>query len=404
MLRTQEKTIEISKTRLKRVLEVFCLTFPFLKPSYFSAFQMYDDIFNALRIGAFSLITAYYFLIRRKLSPIAILILACNVYILVNTFSQNGDIYGCAKDIFPIVGIVLLYDVLINDSIDIFIESQLFCFEIVIYINLFTQILYPNGMIVLKKAFHSGSSNWWFLGYYNTYTYYFIPAVIFALLYAYKTGLHIRTTCLLGAVLISSLLAKSGGNIVAIVLMIVGYFAFSKYSTIFNYFNYWLMQVGFYVLIIVLNAQNTFSWLVNDVLNKGASLRGRLLLWKRTIVLIDHSKWYGYGVREGIERIREVRMGAWARYAHNLILEILYQGGFIYLALLCCVILLAGNKMMKDRNNKAARIISMAFFAWSIQSFVEAYMTPFLFCMFVLAYYYDRFNVVKSERKIRFII
>ena len=404
MLRIQGKTIEINKTRLRRLLEIVFLTFPFLKPSYFSAFQMYDAIFNALRIGAFFMITAYYFLIRRKLSPIAILVFACNMYILVNTIFQNGDIYGCAKDLFPIVGIVLLYDVLINDSIDIFIESQLFCFEIVIYINLITQILYPHGMLVLKKAFHSGSSNWWFLGYYNTNTYYFIPAVIFALLYAYKTGLHIRTTCILGAILLSSLLAKSGGNTVAIVIMLGVYFAFSKYSAIFNYYNYWMMQVGFYIFIIVLNVQNAFSWLLNDVLKKGASLRGRMLLWKRTIALIDHSKWYGYGVREGIERIREVRVGAWARYAHNLILEIVYQGGFIYLALFCCVIIVSGNKMMKDRNNKVAQIISMAFLAWSVQSFVEAYMTPFLFGMFVLAYYYDRFKVVKSERKIRFII
>ena len=129
-----------------------------------------------------------------------------------------------------------------------------------------------------------------------------------------------------------------------------------------------------------------------------------MLLWKRTIALIDHSMWYGHGVREGIERIREVKMGAWARYAHNLILEILYQGGFIYLALFCAVIILVGNKMMKDRNNEAVQIISMAFLAWSVQSFVEAYLTPFLFGMFVLAYYYDRFKVVKSEKKIKFII
>jgi len=395
--------VQVNRDDIK-TLVAFLFTFPFLKPTYFMAFDQYDDIFNALRIASFSIITAYYFVIRRKSSPIAILIVLMHVFVLANTYLQGGDVYTCAKDSFPIVAIILLYDILINDSVDAFINSQLLCFEIVVYINLLTQIRYPGGMLVLKGAFHSVSNKWWFLGYYNTYTPYFIPAVVFALLYCHRTGLYIRTTGLISAVVISSLLAKSGGNTLAIIIMVGTYLIFSRWTIVFNYINYWLMQVGFYIVIIIMNAQSKFSWLLNDILNKSSSLKGRMRLWKRTINILKNSPWIGYGTRSGLYRVHENRVGTWAIYAHNLILELVYQGGLIYLGMFVVLIIMAGNKIMGQKEDNAVKIISIGFLGWSVQSFVEAYRTPFLFGLFILAYYFDRFNRSLTRKKVKFII
>lgn len=395
--------VQVNRDDIK-MLAAFVFTFPFLKPTYFMAFNQYDDFFNALRIALFSIITVYFFIIRRRSSSIAVMIVLMHVYVLANTYLQGGDVYTCAKDSFPIVAIILLYDILINDSVDAFINSQLLCFEIVIYINLLTQIRYPGGMLVLKGAFHSVSNRWWFLGYYNTYTPYFIPAVVFALLYFHRTGLFIRTSCLISAVVISSLLAESGGNTLAIVIMVGVFVVFSRWTVVFNYVNYWLLQVGFYLVIIIMNAQNKFSWLLNDILNKSSSLKGRMLLWKRTINILKDSPWVGYGTRSGLYRANENRVGAWAIYAHNLILELVYQGGLIYLAMFVVLIIMAGYKMMGQRADNAVKIISIGFLGWSIQSFVEAYRTPFLFGLFILAYYFDRFNRSLVRKKVRFII
>lgn len=394
---------QVNTGNIKTVIG-FLFTFPFLKPTYFMAFDRYDDLFNILRIVSFSIITTYYFVIRRRSSPIAILIVFMHAFVLINTYFQGGDIYTCAKDSFPIVAIILLYDILINDDIDSFINSQLLCFEIVIYINLLTQFLYPGGIIVLKAAFKSVSSKWWFLGYYNTYTPYFIPAVVFSLLYFHRTGLYIRTTALISAVVLSSLMAKSGGNTLAIVIMVGVYLIFGNLTLVFNYYNYWLIQVVFYFYIIIMNAQNKFGWLLNDILKKTSSLKGRMLLWKRTINILKKSIWIGYGTRNGIYRVHETRVGAWAIYAHNLILELVYQGGLIYLMMFIALIILAGNKMMSKRDNEVACIISIGFLGWSIQSLVEAYRTPFLFGMFILAYYYDRFNRSISRKRVKFIM
>ncbi len=398
----EDKIVRI-ESDAKKTITAFLFAFPFFKPSYFMAFELYDDIFNLARVVSFALISAYYFFVRRKTSPLAVLIVVMQSFLLLNTYFQGGETYTCAKDIFPIVAIVLLYDILINDAIDAFVNSQLLCFEIVVYINLLTQIRYPGGMLFLKSAFHSVSNRWWFLGYYNTYTPYFIPAIVFALIYLHRTNLFIRPAALISAVLLSSLLAKSGGNALAIVLMFGVYLLFKNWSIIFNYYAYWLMQFGFYLLIIVMNAQNVFGWLLNDIMNKASSMKGRLLLWKRTINIIKRSPWIGYGVRSSIYRQHETRVGPWAIYAHNLLLEIMYQGGIVYLVLFCVLIIMAGNNMVRNRELRISQIISIGFLGWSVQSFVEAYRTPFLFGMFILAFYFDRLNANMNRKQIKII-
>ena len=63
---------------------------------------------------------------------------------------------------------------------------------------------------------------------------------------------------------------------------------------------------------------------------------------------------------------------------------------------------------MNHKNCETAKIISIAFLGWCIQSYVEAYLDPFLIGMFVVAVYCTNidssFNYDNKPKRIQFKI
>ena len=77
---------------------------------------------------------------------------------------------------------------------------------------------------------------------------------------------------------------------------------------------------------------------------------------------------------------------SWTMHSHNLVLEILHQGGVVQLSLFALMIITAGSRLKKIKNDKLYCAISIAFIGWIIISLVEPYMTPFLMALFVVAF------------------
>jgi O-antigen ligase len=162
-----------------------------------------------------------------------------------------------------------------------------------------------------------------------------------------------------------------------------------KHFKLFNYANYWLIQLVALILIMFFQIQNIFQLILKSVLGKGDSIIGRIKLWEKVISYIRNSLIIGYGLETGV--VRELKTGMnWASHAHNLILEILYQGGLVYFILFVVLIDLCGKKMMKNKGSYVVVIISAAFAGWSVHSIVEPYIAPFLMGLFIIGYYSDR--------------
>jgi O-antigen ligase len=249
--------------------------------------------------------------------------------------------------------------------------------------------MFPAGLYYSESdwTFFTSNKNW-FLGYYNNFTKYFLPAIIFGFLNVYMGGKRLRAYLLLAAIAVSSVLVWSGGVLVAVFLSVFFMFMGRKHTQLFNYMNYWLIQPAALLLILGLQVQNAFRWLLDSFLGKWNSLMLRINLWKKVCEYISASPVMGYGVETGV--VRELKTGMyWAVHAHNLILEILYQGGLIYFGLFILVICLCGRKMMRNKNTFVVVVIAAAFGGWSVHSIVEPYITPFLMGMFIVGYYCD---------------
>lgn len=370
------------------------LTLPHINPKYLNEFPIGDNLINCGRIISAVLILVWLLVIKRNFSLIALLISIQQGFLLCNTIVLGGAVRECAIQVFSVLSIVILYD-LARDEKEVFLSSQLFCFEFVIYINLVTEILFPDTLYVPQVTAYSldyHSSDYWFLGFRNVHSQYFIPALMIAFLYMLETGKKLRTLLLTVAIYVSAVLAWSGGVLIALTGMCIVYIFLKKWTKIFHYFNYWMMHIFFFIFIIVLKMQNLFKWLIDGVLGKWRSLGVRMTLWDRYLKeFIPNKLICGYGIELSVVRQMKVNIN-WAGTAHNQLLEILYQGGIINFILFTVIVIVAGKNIYQYRDTEESKIISIVFFGWCLHGLVEPFMTPFLMGMFVIAYHSNEEN------------
>lgn len=357
------------------------LALPHLKPPYLSTFPTIDIIIDVWRGISFIFVILWYILKKKQISIVVILAMAWQLSLLLSTIYNQGAIYSCVVTSFSILSIMLFYDIA-QAYKEIFLSSQLFCFELVIYINLITEFVFPAGMY-LNNGFPSGPN--WFLGYYNGYTKYFIPALMFAWLYKESTGKKWRTLILFVGIVASTIIVFAGGQAVALAIMVFVFLFFKDITMIFNYYNYWLLHIIFVTVISLPKFQEIFIWFLNNILKKTSSYLTRARLWDKTFYFFLQSPLIGYGVQTSSSRIAQYRL-PYGIHAHNMLLELLYQGGIIGFILWIALIVVSGRIIYKYRNTLESKIIAIAFLGWCIVTLVEPFTTPFFMGMFVIAH------------------
>ena len=401
------KQLENSKIEYKsfflKISFVFLLL-PHLKTDYLNNNPLWDTIFNIGRIISFILILGYCIFVRKRISKIVIWIVIIKLTMLFITVIEGGEVYYCIVDTFSTISVAMICDVGC-ESKELFYSSALFCFEIFIYINLLTEVIYsPDGMYVSQYGRFVARFNY-FLGFYNNHTKYFIPALLVAFLYMYYTGKRLRTYCLTLAIYVSAILVWSGGVLLSLTVMIILYVFSKNRRKLFNFFQYWMMHIWFFIFIILFKIQYLFQWLIDGILGKWDSLIGRMILWNAQMKLIAESLWIGHGIQSALYRGYECGI-YWGGHAHNMLLEILYQGGLLYLILFIILIVVAGNGLYRCHDEKKMRIIETAFGGWCVHCLVEPFWTPFLMSMFVIAYregaFLPKANVQTPKIRLKF--
>lgn len=375
------------KYKMHKWIILVLLTFPHLKPEFLEQIPLVDIFVNGMRVISSITIAAWFFFVKKRLSSITILVGLQQLYLFCNTVTLNGAVRECIITSFSILSVVILYDIAHDESKE-FLSSQLFCFEVLIYINFITEVFFPDALYIIPK---SESSLWvldknWFLGFYNSHTQYYIPALMVAFLYQLETGKKIRTYVLTIIIYVSAVWVWSGGVLISLFGMGLAYILLKNYTKIFHYYSYWMLHVLFFVFIILLKMQNLFKWLIDGVLGKWRSLELRMTLWDKYCQLILKKPIFGYGVELPIVRQLKVEID-WAYHAHNQFLDILYKGGIVNLLLFILIVFIAGKNLYRFRETEESKIISLAFLGWCLHGLVEPFMSPFLMGMFVIAYY-----------------
>ena len=338
----REHIIYISKRKISLWLWMVFLTMPHMKVSFLNQIPAADSIFNIWRLASFAIIMVQLLFVKRKVSLIALLLVGQQVFLFLVTMINRQEMYACAISAFSVISIVLFYDYNEYDK-QVFLSSQLFCFEVMIFINLVTELLYPDGMYLTSVGLFVSGRNW-FLGYYNNHSQYYIPALMFAWLYYKSTRKKLRTFVLTTEIFASAFIVWSGGVLLVLFGMALAFVLLKNHTGFFNYYTYWLLHPAFFLFVIVMKLQDLFRWLIDGVLGKWDSLMARMKLWEKVHKLILEAPVFGHGIVDGTARQLKVGFN-WAMHAHNLLLEILYQGGVVNFMLWIMIVIQGGGNL-----------------------------------------------------------
>lgn len=370
----------------KNIILFAFLFLPHLKTDYFETIPVLETVTNAYRVITI-LIVLFYFVVKKlTYSLITVIVGIAFLYQEINTIIQEGDIHSYTLYVIGVISVMLIIDMGVQIDPMALVKSQLFCFELLVYINLVTEFAFPKGLYTKRSITGFVSSNCWFLGYYNQHTRYYIPLFLLLFLYAYIEKKYKRVVIDTLVVLAAALKVWSGGVLVSIFVMCLGFlFIKGKKNYILYYFS-WIMQIGFLVMILLFDKIEVFSWVVSNILKKGSTLILRIKLWKMVVKWINERVIFGYGTQTSIVRTARAHMN-WASGAHNLILETLYRGGIIYLFLFVVVIIIVGNRIKECENNNVCKALVVCFMGWGMHALVDVNTAPSLMALFSYAYY-----------------
>lgn len=362
----------------KQTALIFFILLPHFKPEYFQVYvPIVDSLFNIGRIIS-GLILIFVLIVRRqRVSWQLICFMLSQIWLVVNSWSQNGVTNGPFLFALSNVVICLVIENYIKDAAPALIHAFVILFELLLYINLITIILYPNGI--------QSHANW-FLGYRNAFEITYVFASVCAFIWAEYSGQYVRLFLLMGCIIISAILAGSATGLVIAILLPLLY-----YSRLYQIKAMQIKVViaGFLALffgLVFLRAQNYLSSLF-EILGRNVTLTGRIYIWDVAIKSISKSPLFGYGMQSAETRAAMVKKAYGATSSHNFILEQLYNGGIVLLGLLILSFLHSFAELNKYKNHRYAHLFLIGAICYFTTMLVESVNYLHLYGFFFLAGY-----------------
>ncbi len=370
--------------RVNKYFLLFCLlTVPFFDNGFVNNYPVLDAAFKFMKISAgFVVMYLYLFHHRHSFNALDRVFFSYEALLLVSTLINRADIFRAITTIYSNLIVFMLYEIGFDRSRQ-FIRSQYVCFSVIIYANLACEILFPEGMYTAPVTNYTQN---WILGYYNGHTLYYMMAICMALLYSAVWRRWAGTVMMIASVYVASVLVRSGGTLAALFVVGVLLVLYTRKICPLKYHTWWLVPLVFILLIVVLRVSelsNYVYYVSSAAFGKGSSFAARLELWLKEVVYILRSPVYGHGIESQLQRLSQY---GWGLHTHNLVFEILHQGGIIGFVLFALVVLVVGRRVRELRYKRIYCIICIAFAGWIVNTLMEPYTTPFLVALFVVGY------------------
>lgn len=359
-------------------------------------------VMNLLRMAASCVVLALYIIkrmvVQHKLSWIIVLICMMQFWILVCTVVNQGLVFTAAVNLVSIVGIAFAFEILKNRPVSLLKGLMRLC-ELLCYANLLLIVLFPNGL-------YRSSTYWqnWLLGYKNQFVPYFIVACLVAYIFRCQGGSRLREWGIYTVCMISSLLVESSTSIVGFFLLLLLIWIHRVFHTHYSAYFMTCVNAILVIAIPVLRLQEMFSFVIEVILGRDLSFTGRTDLWDKVLQIIQKNPILGYGIQE-TEEIMSVLGYRWAYHAHNLILDILLDGGFPLLIMYLMLIVLICRHLHRFEKTEVAQGAIIMLFAFQIMGLMEVYSSAFLYIIYFLAYYVkdfvSTFEVYGEEKRRR---
>lgn len=376
----------MEKNKLSNVFLIIFILLPFFIPS---GLKVILPSINKILIpwGFISLgLTVILYLKKKKINlNILLIALFCLFLILPTILSPSGDLNNCISTVLSILTPCLLIDYSMNKNSLLTLHSLNLLFEVMVYLNLLTILIYPNGMYISSTT---GYYENWLLGYDNLHIFTIILAITFSVLYSYRKDdkINLRSKLCILICMLSIFIRWSGTAVIATSLILI-YLVFPKLINkfpIFNIKSYFIAYIITFFGIVILRVQNKISYFIVNILNKDITFTGRTFIWDYIINYIKAKPLLGYGIE--LSSYRYNKSYIWRSYhAHNEFLEIFYTGGIALFTVFMIILFNVIKKLYTNRNYKEVKFLSWIFLSVFVITLTEVYTISLFFLLIIVS-------------------
>ncbi len=341
----------------RQILWILLALFPFFHPGYVSVCVPWlDAIYNAGKVIsalAVSVFCVKTFLRDRKISGAAVSLIAMELWMLANVLAHQGLQGRAIQGVASVLVVCAVIEIGTRRHAGAVVRAMLLLDEALIGIHFATMLAFPGGLYATPLQ---GMDNW-FLGYRNSFIFYFAPALSLEFMAARSSGRMLRFDALLAVCAVC--MAMGGSATGCICMLLLAALALTGLWKARGFHSVTLAGAGLaaFAAIVLLRLQGVFEP-VFAFLGRKSTFSGRTGIWDRTMEAIAASPLVGYGMQK--EEVRaQVSQLAGGITAHNFLLEQTYCFGLIGLLLLGVFLLFAVGTLYRHRGAMPSRALCL---------------------------------------------
>ena len=354
-----EEKSPINRTEEERglILWIVLALFPFFHPGYVSVCVPWlDALYNAGKVIsalAVAVLCVKTFLADREISGAAISLIAMELWMMADVLAHQGLQGRAIQGVASVLVVCAVIEIGTRRHARAVVRAMLLLDEALIGIHAVTMLAFPGGLYGTPLQ---GMNNW-FLGYRNSFIFYFAPALSLEFMVARSSGRRLRFDLLLAVCLIAMAMGGSATGCICMALLAV--LALTGLWKTRGFHSVTLAGAGLaaFVAIVLLRLQGVFEP-VFTLLGRKSTFTGRTLIWDRTMEAIAASPLVGYGLQEEAVRA-QVNQLSGGITAHNFPLEQTYCFGAIGLLLLGVFLLIAIAVLYRHRAAMPSRALCL---------------------------------------------
>ena len=269
-----------------------------------------------------------------------------------------------------------------------FLTGMEILFGVLVFCNVVTIILYPQGMYVYDIALHDN----WLLGYKNFHIVYIMALLIFSSVHSLiregRIGIRVWAFIVLSAV--SCILVGARTPLLAVMMFAVSVAAekLLTYTKIFNAFVYLGAYAAAFFAIVVVRVQNLPF--ITERVGHEITFNNRTFFWDKAMTQFHEYPVFGHGYEQFVMFTGFVT-------THNQIIEILFKAGIVGLVIFVLILLATAYRLYVNRNGRCTRFLAVFFAGFLVLFLMEQYSFADYFYLFVLAFCAELLDYLTRE-------
>ena len=347
------------------VLFIICLSTFSLTP-----LPIFSEIINKITLvvcfGVF-----FIYLLNGKYSKFSILLMLFWVLLFLSSYlGEYSSIKLAFTSYYKFMAIVFYLDYGLNHYCEKVISSLYYVLYLLIVINFYTLIKYPNGWYS-----SSNYANNWFFDYDNLHIFMYFPAILIMYVrnYIKDKKISIGNATLMLMITYGVYYCFSANTVVAYTLFLV-YLFFKKFFDSYEILNsktYFIIYLVIFFAFVLFRVQDLFAWLIVGILGKSLTFTNRTIIWDKIISFIKTYPLLGYG-REPTDIVTYKLGKSTYTHAHNTILDVTYKGGILSLVVFISLLNIVVKKLYEYKNYSITKLVSFILFCAFIMMNFEA--------------------------------